>query len=140
MEQMVETVKLIRQVDPEFKISFQGHYHAETHSLTYMICAWHTDIIPGRCKSRRKKQAKKALFIPVVRRHSRMYSLFSAPAEATWIGCILLPVIMTDICAGHIIAGHWTLYGIPVSAHGRVAIATSYILTGRSSIRMETVG
>ncbi|MCC8143809.1 MAG: DUF4091 domain-containing protein [Tannerellaceae bacterium] len=136
MEQMIETVKLIRQVDPEFKISFQGHYHAE-HNLTCMICACHTGIISGGCKRGTPKDRQKSTVYTCCSEAFPNVFTFSSPAEATWLGW-------------HTAAGNydgylrwaynsWTLDPLRDSRFRTWAAGDCYLVypDGRSSIRLE---
>ncbi|MCD8194618.1 MAG: DUF4091 domain-containing protein [Tannerellaceae bacterium] len=137
MEQMVETIKLIRQVDPEFKISFQGHYYAETQPYLYDMCLGYGQNFPEDVKEERQKAGKKStVYTCCTEAFPNVFS-FSPPAEATWLGW-------------HTAAGNydgylrwaynsWTLDPLRDSRFRTWAAGDCYLVypDGRSSIRLE---
>lgn len=86
LEDMQNAIKLIKEADPDFKISLAGNYHPEIEAHLFDYCLSFGQEFPKEVRKRRAAEAK----------HSTVYTCctepfpntftFSAAAEATWIG------------------------------------------------------
>jgi hypothetical protein len=83
---MTEAIRVIRQADPAFKISFAGNYPPETEHDIYDLCIAYGQEFPKDVKTAREKAGKiSALYTCCSEARPNTFT-FSPPAEATWIG------------------------------------------------------
>ncbi|KAA6335824.1 hypothetical protein EZS27_015974 [termite gut metagenome] len=137
LESMIETIKLIRSVEPEFKISLAGRYHPEIEKELYDLCIAFGYQYPGEVKADREKAGKISTVYTCCAEARPNTFTFSPPAEAAWIGW-------------HVMAGNydgylrwsynsWTIDPLRDSRFRTWAAGDCYLVYPgvRSSIRME---
>lgn len=137
MEDMQQAIKLIKQSDPNFKISLAGNYHPEIEADIYDYCIAFGQEFPEKIKERREKQGLKSTVYTCCTEPFPNTFTFSAPAEAVWIGW-------------HAAAGNydgylrwaynsWTESPLQDSRFRSWAAGDCYLVypDGRSSIRFE---
>ncbi len=136
LEAMQEAIKVIRNADPEFKISLAGNYHKEIEPELYDYCLGYGNNFPADIKAAREKAGKISTVYTCCAEPFPNTFTFSAPAEATWIGW-------------HAMAGNydgylrwaynsWTADPLRDSRFRTWAAGDCYIVyPERSSIRME---
>ncbi|SEG09254.1 DUF4091 domain-containing protein [Parabacteroides chinchillae] len=136
LEAMQEAIKVIRNADPEFKISLAGNYHKEIEPELYDYCLGYGNNFPADIKATREKAGKISTVYTCCAEPFPNTFTFSAPAEATWIGW-------------HAMAGNydgylrwaynsWTADPLRDSRFRTWAAGDCYIVyPERSSIRME---
>lgn len=137
MEAMQEAIKVIRKADPDYKISFAGHFHAEIEPEIYDYCVAFGERFPEETKLAREKAGKLSTVYNCCSEARPNTFTFSPPAEATWIGW-------------HVAAGNydgylrwaynsWTLEPFLDSRFRTWAAGDCYLIYpfGYSSIRLE---
>lgn len=137
MEAMQEAIKVIRQADPEYKISLAGNYHPEIQSDLYDLSIAFGHNFPADVKEARDKAGKKSTVYTCCTEAIPNVFTFSPTAEAVWTGW-------------HVAAGNydgylrwaynsWTLDPLRDSRFRSFAAGDCYLIYpgGRSSIRME---
>lgn len=85
-EVMQQTLKLIRQVEPNFKVSLAGSYHKELEPELYDYCITIGETFPEEVKESRQKQGKVSTVYTCCAEAFPNTFTFSDPAEAAWIG------------------------------------------------------
>jgi hypothetical protein len=86
LEAMVEAIKLIRSIDPEFKISLAGRYHSEIERELYDLSISFGHQYPQEVKAERERAGKiSTVYTCCTEAHPNTFT-FSPPAEAAWIG------------------------------------------------------
>lgn len=137
MKSMQEAIKLIREADPEFKITLAGNYHDEIQADLYDLSIPYTRKFPEAVKAEREKRGQiSTVYICCTEAFPNTFT-FSSPAEAAW-----LPV--------HAVAGNydgvlrwtynsWTQDPLHDSRFRTWAAGDCYIVYpgDRSSIRFE---
>lgn len=136
MEAMQAAIKVIRQADPEFKISLAGNYHPEIENELFDLCLAYGHNFPPEVKTDREKAGKiSTVYTCCAEAFPNTYT-FSSPSEATWIGW-------------HAMAGNydgylrwaynsWTINPLLDSRFHTWAAGDCYLVyPERSSIRME---
>lgn len=137
MKAMQEAIKLIREADPEFKITLAGNYHDEIQADLYDLSIPYTHKFPEAVKAQREKNGQiSTVYICCTEAFPNTFT-FSNPAEAAW-----LPV--------HAVAGDydgvlrwtynsWTADPLRDSRFRTWAAGDCYIVYpgNRSSIRFE---
>lgn len=134
---MQATIKLIKSVDKNFKVSLAGNYHGEIEADIYDYCIAFGQTFPDAVKSTRSNQGKPSTVYTCCAEAYPNTFTFSAPAEATWIGW-------------HTAAGNydgylrwaynsWTTNPLQDSRFRTWAAGDCYLVypDGRSSIRFE---
>jgi beta-glucanase (GH16 family) len=136
LDAMQEAIKLIRQVDPNFKISLAGNYHPEIETELYDYCVAVGQKFPAAVKAERDNAGKVSTVYNCCTEPRPNTFTFSPPAEATWIGWFAQ--------AGHFDGylrwsyNSWTIDPLRDSRFRTWAAGDCYIVyPGRSSIRME---
>lgn len=137
MEAMREAIKVIKEADPEFKISLAGMYHKEIQADLYDLCIAYGYNFPADVKAEREKAGMISTVYNCCTEAFPNTFTFSAPAEATWM-------------IWHSVAGNydgylrwaynsWTADPLRDSRFRTWAAGDCYIVYpgGRSSIRME---
>lgn len=74
MEAMREAIKVIKQADPEFKITLAGNYHPEIQQDLYYLSIPYGNLFPKDVKKEREKKDKSVLFTLAVPKHSLILS------------------------------------------------------------------
>lgn len=137
MRAMQEAIKLIREADPEFKITLAGNYHDEIQADLYDLSIPYTHRFPAEIKAAREARGQiSTVYVCCTESFPNTFT-FSAPAEAAW-----LPV--------HAVAGgydgalrwtynSWTADPLRDSRFRTWAAGDCYIVYpgDRSSIRFE---
>lgn len=137
LDAMQEAIKVIKNADPDFKISLAGNYHPEIEKDLYDLCLAFGHNFPADVKARRDKEGKISTVYTCCAEALPNTFTFSPPAEATWIGW-------------HAMAGNydgylrwaynsWTKEPLLDSRFRSWAAGDCYIVypENRSSIRME---
>lgn len=83
---MQEAIKVIKNADPDFKISLAGNYHPEIEKDLYDLCLAFGHNFPADVKARRDKEGKISTVYTCCAEALPNTFTFSPPAEATWIG------------------------------------------------------
>ncbi|KAA6314150.1 hypothetical protein EZS27_035188, partial [termite gut metagenome] len=83
---MMETIKLIRSIDSEFKISLAGNYHPEIEKELYDLCIAFGYTYPVEVKADREKTGKISTVYTCCAEARPNTFTFSPPAEVAWIG------------------------------------------------------
>lgn len=86
MADMQKAIKVIRQADPNYKITLAGNYHAEIEQDIYDYCITFGQQFPKQVKEKREKQRLKSTVYTCCKEAFPNTFTFSAPAEAVWIG------------------------------------------------------
>jgi hypothetical protein len=137
MKAMQEAIRLIREADPEFKITLAGNYHDEIQADLYDLSIPYTHRFPAEVKAARESRGQiSTVYVCCTEGFPNTFT-FSAPAEAVW-----LPV--------HAVAGgydgvlrwtynSWTADPLRDSRFRTWAAGDCYIVYpgDRSSIRFE---
>ena len=84
MEAMQEAIKVIRQADPEFKISLAGVYHPEIEADLYDYSIAYGHNFPADVKARREKNGQISTVYTCCSEAFPNTFTFSEPAEAVW--------------------------------------------------------
>jgi hypothetical protein len=86
LKSMIEAIKLIRNVDINFKISLAGRYHSEIENELYDLCIAFGNQYPQKTKEKREKEGKiSKVYTCCTEAYPNTFT-FSPPAEASWIG------------------------------------------------------
>lgn len=86
MTDMQNAIRLIKEADPNYKISLAGNYHAEIEADLYDYCIAFGQKFPKTVKERRDREGKRSTVYTCCTEPFPNTFTFSAPAEATWIG------------------------------------------------------
>ena len=86
LEQMLNALKLIRDIEPAFKISLAGHYHPEIENEIHDLCISFGNEFPVEVKARRESSGKISTVYTCCTESRPNTFTFSPPAEAAWIG------------------------------------------------------
>ena len=137
MRDMQNAIKLIKEADPNYKVSLAGNYHGEIESDIYDYCIAFGQKFPEEIKAKRDENGQRSTVYTCCTESFPNTFTFSAPAEATWIGW-------------HVAAGNydgylrwaynsWTANPLQDSRFRTWAAGDCYLVypDGRSSIRFE---
>lgn len=83
---MLKTISVIRQADPELKISLAGNYHPEIENDIYDYCITINGEFPEDVVEMRRKEGKISTLYTCCSEPYPNTFTFSPAAEATWIG------------------------------------------------------
>ena len=84
MKAMIEAIKIIKEADPEYKISLAGHYHEEIQEDLYDLCLAYGHKFPADALAKRRAEGKiSTVYTCCTEAFPNMFT-FSAPAESTW--------------------------------------------------------
>lgn len=84
MEAMREAIKVIKDADPEFKITLAGNYHPEIQADLYYLSIPYGHKFPADVKAERKQKGQiSTVYTCCSEAFPNMFT-FSNPAEATW--------------------------------------------------------
>lgn len=84
MEAMREAIKVIKQADPEFKITLAGNYHPEIQSDLYYLSIPYGHKFPEDVKAERERKGQISTVYTCCAEAFPNTFTFSDPAEATW--------------------------------------------------------
>lgn len=84
MEAMREAIKVIKQADPEFKITLAGNYHPEIQSDLYYLSIPYGHKFPADVKAAREKAGQISTVYTCCSEAFPNTFTFSNPAEAPW--------------------------------------------------------
>ena len=84
MEAMREAIKVIKQADPEFKITLAGNYHPEIQSDLYYLSIPYGHKFPENVKAERERKGQISTVYTCCSEAFPNTFTFSDPAEATW--------------------------------------------------------
>lgn len=84
MEDMREAIKVIKDADPEFKISLAGGYHPEIISELYYLSIPYGTLFPADVKAERERNGQISTVYTCCTECFPNIFTFSAPAEAAW--------------------------------------------------------
>ena len=84
MEAMREAIKVIKQADPEFKISLAGNYHPEIQEDLYYLSIPYGHQFPADVKKAREAKGQISTVYTCCAEAFPNTFTFSAPAEAAW--------------------------------------------------------
>lgn len=85
-EVMLQTLALIHQADPDFKVSLAGNYHEELEPHLYDYCITIAQHFPKDVLQRRQSEGKRSTIYTCCTEGYPNTFTFSPPADATWIG------------------------------------------------------
>ena len=85
MDAMRAAIKVIKDADPEFKISLAGVYHEEIERDLYYYCLAYGYKFPKDVLARRRAEGKISTYYTCCTEGFPNTFTFSAPAEATWM-------------------------------------------------------
>lgn len=86
LEAMLAVIRLIRRVEPEFRISLAGNYHARIDSEIHDYCIALADDFPPETLARRRAEGRISTFYTCCQEGHPNTFTFSPPAEASWMG------------------------------------------------------
>ncbi len=84
MEAMREAIKVIKQADPEFKITLAGNYHPEIQQDLYYLSIPYGNLFPEDVKKEREKKGQISTVYTCCTEAFPNTFTFSEPAEAAW--------------------------------------------------------
>lgn len=84
VEDMQAAIKVIKEADPEFKITLAGIYHKEIESDLYYYCIAYGYDFPADVKARRRAEGKVSTYYTCCTEAFPNTFTFSPPAEAVW--------------------------------------------------------
>ena len=84
MEAMQGAIKIIREADPEFKITLAGNYHAEIIDDLYYLAIPYGHKFPADVKAKREKNGQLSCVYTCCTETFPNIFTFSDPAEAAW--------------------------------------------------------
>ena len=84
MEAMQGAIKIIREADPEFKITLAGNYHAEIVDDLYYLAIPYGHQFPADVKAKREKNGQLSCVYTCCTETFPNIFTFSDPAEAAW--------------------------------------------------------
>lgn len=85
MPHMREAFKLVKEADPNYRISGQVHYYPEVEPLIDDLCLAYGETLPTEVWNRRRIEGKlTTVYTCCTEAYPNMFS-FSAPAEAAWL-------------------------------------------------------
>lgn len=84
MEAMREAIKVIKEADPEYKISLAGNYHPEIQADLYDLSIPYGHQFPADVKAAREKAGQISTVYTCCSEAFPNTFTFSAPAEAAW--------------------------------------------------------
>lgn len=85
MDVMQKTLKVIREADPEFKVSLAGNYHQELEADIYDYCIPIGNAYPKEILERRAKENLPTTYYTCCTEAFPNTFTFSEPAEAAWM-------------------------------------------------------
>lgn len=85
MEAMREAIKVVREADPEFKITLAGNYHPEIQSELYYYCIPFGYKFPEDVKVERDRKGQISTYYTCCTEAFPNTFTFSPPAEAAWM-------------------------------------------------------
>lgn len=85
MEAMREAIKVVREADPEFKITLAGNYHPEIQSELYYYCIPFGYKFPEDVKAERDRKGQLSTYYTCCTEAFPNTFTFSPPAEAAWM-------------------------------------------------------
>ncbi|HIZ33717.1 MAG TPA: DUF4091 domain-containing protein [Candidatus Bacteroides merdigallinarum] len=85
MKAMQGAIKIIREADPEFKITLAGNYHAEIVDDLYYLAIPYGHEFPADVKARREKNGQLSCVYTCCTETFPNIFTFSDPAEAAWM-------------------------------------------------------
>jgi hypothetical protein len=137
LSQMKSVLALIHGVEPRFKVSLAGNYHAEIENELYDYCIAFGHEFPADVRARRKQAGMiSTVYTCCTEAHPNTFT-FSDPAEAAWIGWHA----MAKQYDGYLRWSYnsWTKDPLNDSRFRTWPAGDCYIVypDGRSSIRME---
>ena len=84
MEAMREAIKVVKEADPEFKITLAGNYHAEIQEDLHYLCIPFGQKFPDDVLASRKSKGQISTYYTCCTEAFPNTFTFSDPAEATW--------------------------------------------------------
>lgn len=84
MEAMREAIKVIKQADPEFKITLAGNYHPEIQEDLYYLSISYGSLFPEDVKREREEKGQISTVYTCCAEAFPNTFTFSEPAEAAW--------------------------------------------------------
>lgn len=84
MEAMQEAIKVIKEADPEFKITLAGNYHEEIQGDLYYLSIPYGNQFPAEVKAERERKGQISTVYTCCTEAFPNTFTFSAPAEAAW--------------------------------------------------------
>lgn len=137
MEVMLETFKVIKKADPNFKVSFAGNWHKEIEANLddYCVALWQP--FPDDIKNKRKEQGKISTYYTCCTEPYPNTFTFSEPAESEWLAWYAAKENLDGYLRWAF--NSWTLEPLLDSRFVTWAAGDTYLTypMGRSSIRLE---
>lgn len=137
MEAMREAIKVIKQADPDFKITLAGNYHPEIEKDLYYLSISYGNLFPEDVKKAREQRGQISTVYTCCAEAFPNTFTFSEPAEAAW-------TVLHAVAAGYDGYLRWAVNSWPLdplrdSRFRTWAAGDTYsIYPGpRSSIRFE---
>ena len=84
MEAMREAIKVIKNADPEFKITLAGNYHPEIQADLYYLAIPYGNLFPADVKAERERKGQISTVYTCCAEAFPNTFTFSEPAEASW--------------------------------------------------------
>lgn len=85
MDMMMEAIKIIKNADPEYKISLAGNYHEEIQADLYDLCIPYGHKFPADVKIERELKGQKSTVYTCCTEVFPNVFTFSNPAEGKWM-------------------------------------------------------
>ncbi|ATA73561.1 hypothetical protein CGC49_09875 [Capnocytophaga sp. H4358] len=137
MKVMLETLKVIKQADPNFKVSFAGDWHEEIEADLddYCVALWKK--FSDDVKNKRREQGKISTYYTCCTEPYPNTFTFSEPAESEWLGWFVAKENLDGYLRWAL--NSWTIEPLLDSRFVSWAAGDTYLTypLGRSSIRME---
>ena len=137
MEVMLETFKVIKAADPNFKVSFAGNWHQEIEADLddYCVAIWKK--FSDEVKNKRREQGKVSTFYTCCTEPAPNTFTFSEPAESEWLAWFAIKENLDGYLRWAL--NSWTIEPLLDSRFTSWAAGDTYLTypLGRSSIRME---
>ena len=137
MKDMVETLKVIRKADKDFKVSLAGGYHKELAYELDDYCITLAEKFPAEVIEARRQAGKTTTYYTCCSEPRPNTFTFSPPAEAEWLGWHAAKENLDGYLRWAL--NSWVKYPLQDSRFTAWAAGDTYLVypDGRSSIRME---
>ena len=136
LDAMQEAIKVIRNADPDFKITLAGNYHSEIQSDLFYYCIPFGNKFPDDVMAARQRDGKISTYYTCCTEAFPNMFTFSAPAEAAYTAIHAI----AEGYEGYLRWAYnsWTIDPLRDSRFRTWAAGDTYsVYPGRSSIRFE---
>lgn len=137
MEVMLETFKIIKKADPNFKVSFAGNWHPEIEADLDDYCVALRMKFSDEVKNKRREQGKISTYYTCCTEPAPNTFTFSEPAESEWLAWFAAKENLDGYLRWAL--NSWTIEPLLDSRFTSWAAGDTYLIypLGRNSIRME---